>query len=195
MGALQPLRWALRFFRLSGSVLGAFGDSISTAPSYADPLALLIEAGFGEQAIGGYKTSDLIAYLKPSMTSLYSHSVLLCGINDIIQGVAAATTQANLATLISMLNNPVVVCLLPFGNYTSWDSDKEAKRVAINDWIKANADHWIDLDAALGDGSPTQPALIAEYDSGDGLHPSAAGNTRMASELYQARVRLGLAEA
>lgn len=165
--------------------MGAFGDSISTAPSYADPLAQLLHVGYGEQAIGGYKTSDLIAYLKPSMTERYSDSVLLCGINDVIQSVSAATIEANLTLLIAQLNNPVVVCLLPFGNYSGWTSGKEAVRVAVNTWIKANVAHYVDAESVMGDlSTPSQPVLKAAYDSGDGLHPNDAGNTALAGAIF-----------
>ncbi|MGE0057009.1 MAG: GDSL-type esterase/lipase family protein [Dehalococcoidia bacterium] len=165
--------------------MGAFGDSISTAPSYADPLAQLLGVGYGEQAIGGYKTSDLLAFLKPAHIDPYTNSVLLCGINDVIQGVSAATIEANLTLLIAELNNPVVVCLLPFGNYASWDAGKEAVRVAVNTWIKANVATYVDAELVMGDGDGSQPVLLAEYDSGDGLHPNADGNTALAEAIFE----------
>ena len=52
----------------------------------------------------------------------------------------------------------------------------EADRVAVNNWIKApgHFDAVIDWDAAVRD--PARPDhLAAQYDSGDHLHPSAAG--------------------
>ncbi|TXH51432.1 MAG: hypothetical protein E6Q97_18410 [Desulfurellales bacterium] len=177
----QPLRRVLRFFRVRGAVVGAFGDSISTAPSYADPLAQLLGVGYGEQAIGGYKTSDLLAYLKPSMTSRYTDSVLLCGINDVIQSVSAATIEANLTLLLAQLNNPVVVCLLPFGNYAGWTSGKEAVRVAVNDWIRANVAHYVDAETVMGTAGALKPA----YDLGDGLHPNDAGNSALAQAIFE----------
>lgn len=165
-------------------MLGAFGDSITTAPSYANSLATSLNAGYFEWAVGGYKTSDLLSYLKPSVTSMASNSVLLCGINDVINSVSAATIQANLTTLIAALNNPVVVCLLPFGNYTSWDSTKEAVRVAVNTWIKANVTNYVDAELVMGDGNGSQPVLLAQYDSGDGLHPNDTGNAALASAIF-----------
>lgn len=165
--------------------MGAFGDSISTAPSYADPLAVLLNVGYGEQAIGGYKTSDLLAYLKPSYISPYTDSVLLCGINDVLNSVSAATIEANLALLIAQLNNPVVVCLLPFGNYSGWDAGKEAVRVAVNAWIKANVANYVDAELVMGDGDGSQPVMLAEYDSGDGLHPNDDGNAALAQAIFE----------
>jgi lysophospholipase L1-like esterase len=59
-----------------------------------------------------------------------------------------------------------------------------AARNEINDWIRTNsaADGVIDFHAALRD--PTSPdRLRAEFDSGDHLHPSAAGYAAMAEAI------------
>ncbi|MFI7671645.1 SGNH/GDSL hydrolase family protein [Nocardia sp. NPDC049526] len=60
----------------------------------------------------------------------------------------------------------------------------EAKRAAINTWIRTSStyDAVVDLDAALG--SPTDPdRLHADYDSGDHLHPNDAGYRAMAEAI------------
>jgi lysophospholipase L1-like esterase len=59
-----------------------------------------------------------------------------------------------------------------------------AARNEINDWIRTSgaADGVVDFHAALRD--PTSPArLRAEFDSGDHLHPSAAGYAAMAEAV------------
>lgn len=68
----------------------------------------------------------------------------------------------------------------------------EADRQAINAWIRApgSFDAVIDFDAAMRD--PADPTrLRADYDSGDGLHPSIAGYQAMAAmvplELFAGR--------
>jgi lysophospholipase L1-like esterase len=56
----------------------------------------------------------------------------------------------------------------------------ESTRKAVNDWIRTSKafDAVIDLDAAVRD--PAMPdQLLAAYDSGDHLHPSAAGYQKM----------------
>ena len=67
---------------------------------------------------------------------------------------------------------------MPYGGsgYYHPDAANEADRRAINAWIRA-PDHFdalIDFDALMRD--PARPSrLRKEFDSGDGLHPSAAG--------------------
>jgi len=80
----------------------------------------------------------------------------------------------------------VAVPLLPFeGNrgYRS-DADAEADRQQINAWIRrpGNLDGVIDLDAVVRD--PARPTRILQaYDSGDHLHPSAAGQDAMGAAV------------
>jgi lysophospholipase L1-like esterase len=60
------------------------------------------------------------------------------------------------------------------------DAASEADRLAVNAWIRTQKefDGVIDFDAALRD--PARPDhLLAAYDSGDSLHPSAAGYRAM----------------
>ena len=67
---------------------------------------------------------------------------------------------------------------MPYGGsgYYHPDAANEADRKAVNDWIRVagHFDAVIDFDALVRD--PAQPKkLRKEFDSGDGLHPSAAG--------------------
>jgi len=76
--------------------------------------------------------------------------------------------------------------ILPDGTsgYYHPDARNEADRQAVNAWIRApgNFDAVIDFDAILRD--PADPRRIrAAYDSGDGLHPSAAGYRAMAAAI------------
>jgi len=68
-----------------------------------------------------------------------------------------------------------------FGYYSE---DKEAKREAINQWIRSSGkfDGVIDFDAVTRD--PANPRHIrAEFDSGDHLHPNDAGYRAMAESV------------
>jgi lysophospholipase L1-like esterase len=68
-----------------------------------------------------------------------------------------------------------------FGYY---NEAKEAKRAAINQWIRTSGafDGVIDFDAATRD--PTNPKHIrAEYDKGDHLHPNDTGYRAMAESV------------
>ncbi|GGT13484.1 SGNH hydrolase [Streptomyces tanashiensis] len=60
----------------------------------------------------------------------------------------------------------------------------EAKREAVNHWIRTSGayDAVVDFDRAVAD--PSDPdRILRAYDSGDGLHPNDAGYTAMAEAL------------
>ena len=68
--------------------------------------------------------------------------------------------------------------------YGYYDETKEAKREAINDWIRKSGqfDGVIDFDALTRD--PADPKHIkAEYDHGEHLHPNDAGYEAMAASI------------
>jgi lysophospholipase L1-like esterase len=70
--------------------------------------------------------------------------------------------------------------ILPYQGFGAWTTSGEAKRVAVNQWIRTSAafDGVIDFDAALRD--PATPGRMAsQYDSGDHLHPGPAGHEAM----------------
>ena len=75
--------------------------------------------------------------------------------------------------------------LLPFeGTKGFYSEAAEAKRQAVNAWIRSGGafDAVIDFDQALRD--PAQPArLRVDFDSGDHLHPNEAGYQTMADTI------------
>jgi len=71
--------------------------------------------------------------------------------------------------------------LTPFESTNVYDESGEAIRQAVNKWIRStNAfDAIIDFDKVICD--PEHPTkVLQEYDSGDHIHPSAAGYKAMA---------------
>ena len=69
-----------------------------------------------------------------------------------------------------------------FTNYFS--AEKEAKRKALNEWIRTSKafDGVIDFDKAVRD--PANPdQVLAAYDSGDHLHPGDAGYKAMGDAI------------
>ena len=68
-----------------------------------------------------------------------------------------------------------------FGYY---NEEKEAKRAAINNWIRSSGefDGVIDFDAMTRDPADTKH-IKAEYDKGDHLHPNDAGYAAMAQGI------------
>jgi lysophospholipase L1-like esterase len=75
--------------------------------------------------------------------------------------------------------------ILPYQGSAGWTVTGEAKRVAVNQWIRTSGafDGVIDFDAALRD--PAAPTRMApQYDSGDHLHPGPAGQAAMGNAVH-----------
>jgi lysophospholipase L1-like esterase len=126
--------------------------------------------------------------------------IVLLGINDIGHpgANAPASDEVSAADLIAGYRQIVErahekdiavfgATLLPFENTTIpgfYSLDKEAKRQAVNLWIRGSGafDAVIDFDRATRD--PAHPArLLPQYDSGDHLHPNDAGMAAMANAI------------
>lgn len=74
--------------------------------------------------------------------------------------------------------------LLPFQGAFYWTPEGEAKRQAVNHWIRTSGayDAVIDFDAAIRD--PSDPLrMLPLYDSGDHLHPGDAGYRAMGDAI------------
>jgi lysophospholipase L1-like esterase len=72
----------------------------------------------------------------------------------------------------------------PFRGWGTWTPEREAVRVAVNEWIRGSGafDAVVDFDAVLRD--PADPQRIRPaYDSGDHLHPGDAGYAAMAAAV------------
>ena len=119
-----------------------------------------------------------------------SFAVLQGGINDI--NLAGSDPVATMQAQVNVfINNcvavnifPVLTKLPPDKNYTAWSSTRQAWMDAYNSWITTFAETanlpLIDLSSILSTDGQT---LRAEYDSGDGLHPNAAGYAAIGAVL------------
>jgi lysophospholipase L1-like esterase len=117
----------------------------------------------------------------------------MLGINDI--GVGGARPNPSVAELIAghrqMIDRARArglrvygATLTPFEGAAYWTPEGEAKRQALNEWIRTSGayDAVIDFSAATQD--PARPTRMrAEHDSGDHLHPGPAGYTAMANSI------------
>ena len=124
------------------------------------------------------------------------------GINDIIHPVGEAVNvfrpMSDLPTVDELIEGlktyikkarafgyrVYVGTLLPMGGWRTDAPFRQEMRHAYNDFIRTTdlIDGCIDFDKALRD--PERPDwFLPEYDSGDHLHPSAAGYKRMAMEI------------
>ncbi len=127
--------------------------------------------------------------------------VLLEGINDIgfsqfpNSGCAAPNTDVSAGQIIAGYEHIIAAAhahglkiiggtLTPFQGSFYYYAAGEAKREAVNQWIRTSGafDGVIDFDAAVRDpASPLQ--MLAAYDSGDHLHPNDAGYQAMAAAI------------
>ena len=120
--------------------------------------------------------------------------IVLEGINDIGASaragtvISAARIIAGYRQLIARAHARGVkifgATLLPFKGAWYYTAAGEATREAVNAWIRASGafDGVIDFDAAIRD--PADPLMMnPAYDSGDHLHPNAAGYQAMADVI------------
>jgi lysophospholipase L1-like esterase len=124
-----------------------------------------------------------------------THAVVHLGINDIRNRRGLEEEVVTAEEMIGGLNQMAIRArsrgikifggtLTPFENETfmmgAFTPEGEAKRIAVNKWIRSSgAFHAvIDFDEGLRD--PDHPArMLPRYDNGDHLHPSDVGYNRM----------------
>ena len=146
----------------------------------------VLEDGVGPNALARFDR-DVLA--QPGVT----HVTVLEGINDI--GVGGAKSSPTVAELISGHRQLIDRArarglrvyggtVLPFEGAAYWTPEGEAKRQALNDWMRGSSayDAVLDFDRLMRD--PARPTrLRAEFDSGDRLHPAPAGYRAMADSI------------
>jgi lysophospholipase L1-like esterase len=122
-----------------------------------------------------------------------THVTIMLGINDI--GNGRARPNPTVAELIAGHRQFIDrararglkvygVTLTPFEGAAYWTPEGEAKRQALNEWIRSSGAYDAVLDFAAATQDPSRATRMrAEHDSGDHLHPSPAGYTAMANSI------------
>jgi len=152
----------------------------------------VLNAGIsGNQVLGdGAGVSALARFDRDVlMQTGVTHVVIMEGINDI--GIARASPSPTAADLIAGHKQLIErararglkvygATLTPFEGAAYWTAEGEAKRQALNEWIRTSKayDAVIDFDKVTRDpAAPTK--FLPAYDSGDHLHPGDAGYKAM----------------
>ncbi len=102
-------------------------------------------------------------------------------VEDLIEGMKKYITQAR-----EYGYKVYAGTLLPIGGWRTYAPFREEMRTEFNNWIRTTdlIDGYIDFDKALAD--PEKPEyMLPLYDSGDHLHPSAAGYKAMADAVMK----------
>ncbi|MSP29216.1 MAG: SGNH/GDSL hydrolase family protein [Acetobacteraceae bacterium] len=139
----------------------------------------------------GVKRFDRDVLAQPGVT----HAIVVLGINDIRNRRGLAEEVVTAPEMIAGLRQMALRAhdhgikifggtLTPFENETfmlgAYTLEGEAKRLAVNEWIRSSGafDAAIDFDAGLRD--PDHHArMLPIYDNGDHLHPGDVGYNRM----------------
>jgi lysophospholipase L1-like esterase len=116
--------------------------------------------------------------------------VMLCGVNDLAGGSTAVAIMANLEPVFNAAKaqgmTVVPVLPTPWAATVGWTAPKQTEtdslKTLLQTWCTNNGATCVNTDS-LGTGSPL--VLAAGFDSGDGLHPNAAGAAALAA-LVQA---------
>lgn len=110
--------------------------------------------------------------------------------DEIIAAYKQIIERAHTAGLKILMGTILPFKGFPLSGY--WSPENEAKRQTINAWIRSSDLHdgFVDFDAAIRDPADPQ-RMLAVYDGGDGLNPSAAGYARMAEEAEKALLEPG----
>jgi lysophospholipase L1-like esterase len=136
---------------------------------------------------------DRDVLLQPGVT----HVIILEGINDISRSATDSTSAEDIIFGLHQVvdrahEHGIVVygaTLTPYER-TPPSPALEAKRQAVNHWIRTSGvyDAVIDFDSVTRD--PKQPGrMLPAYDSGDHLHPSDAGYKAMGESIDLALFR------
>jgi lysophospholipase L1-like esterase len=145
----------------------------------------LLSEGAAQAGVNVLARFDRDVLLQPGVT----HVVVMEGINDI--GNARQNPSPSAEDLIAAHRQLIArarargvriygATLTPFEGAVYWTPEGEAKRQALNQWIRTSKqyDGVIDFDAVVRD--PQQPTkFLPQYDSGDHLHPGDAGYKAM----------------
>ena len=181
-----------------GRMLVDLGDSTTQGPGipvpYPQRVAQLLGSAYGttNAGVGGYQVSQMrAAWTNQYWWVHYPFVSLFGGINDIIDGIAIATTEANLEFVWTDARaigaKVIAMTVTPWKGNAFWTAPLQVITDTLNAWIRVRAAALgvtlIDLYALMGGGGGDPDVLLPAYDVGDHLHLSQVGHDFIASQL------------
>ena len=174
MNSRWPDYLARRLAARKGKTVGVLNAGISGNQVLGD--------GAGVSALARFDRDVL-------MQTGVTHVIVMEGINDI--GIARSNPTPSADDLIAGHRQLIAraharglkvygATLTPFEGAAYWSAEGEAKRQALNQWIRTSGEYdgVIDFDQVTRDpAAPTK--FLPAYDSGDHLHPGDAGYKAM----------------
>ena len=185
------------------SITEGYGSSIDANQRWTDDLAVRLQSnstvfgvvnegiggnqllqGGGDAGVPGLARLDRDAIAESGVKDI----VLALGINDIflLSNATSITTGyqqfVNQAHAVGL--RVIGATITPFGGVAGVTSGMEQTRESVNASVRAGGifDAYVDFDLAVR--NPSQPThLLAAYDSGDHIHPNAAGYVAMSNEF------------
>ena len=153
---------------------GAYATNLSTrfAASVSDSYQVSAGSGDGTKPVLD-KIVNLISYNPVRV-------FLMIGGNDILNGVASGTYQANYTSIVTQLKAAGIQVIHLLATPRT-----PTNITALNTWIQSTFTSDVIVDTftpLLGSGT----SLNATYDCGDGVHPNQSGHTLIASTIVAA---------
>lgn len=117
-----------------------------------------------------------------------THVIFFEATNDISGGASAQTVIVGSQQVIDRIHAAglkiIAVTVIPRGGSAGWTNSMEQQRLAVNDWMRhqANFDGLIDFDALLqGPVNPANNAVAINpaFSCFDGIHPNPTGYQAM----------------
>lgn len=142
-------------------------------------------------AVSGSTIAQCGARYTASLTG-FQTLIWSCGVNDMANGTVGATAataaQVFLADARARGMKVIITEIMPWKNAAGWtagrQTETDAYDTAMQAWAGANGAFWVATQPTMGGGGGDPDILAVAYDSGDLIHPNAAGSLQFATLVF-----------
>jgi hypothetical protein len=173
--AIGLAKWMAKQAGVSNIDVGCiYGDSF--ANDRTDIGDSIYSRGLIRRGVSGASVATIRSGFDATYSAALDFVILQGGINSINSGVPLASMQSDFSSMLGVASGDVaVINVTPWANSAAWSAPEQTVTESLNSWLATNyGGKIIDAYAELGDSVNTDE-LDASFDSGDGLHPNAAG--------------------